>query len=1055
MRKLTFILAVLLFAGFSASAQQTITGKVTNAESGEPIPGVSIVVKSQTTIGTTSDMDGNYSIGAPSDAETLVFSFVGMQTKEVPINGRTTIDVAMQPQVKEMEEVVVTALGISRERKSLGYSVQDVGEDQVAKSAQTNVMNSLSGKVAGLSVSSSSGSFGGSSKILLRGVHSIDKNNNPLFVVDGVPIDNSNFNNINTARGAGGVDWGNAAMDISPSDIKSISVLKGASATALYGSRGANGVIMIETKSGEAQEGIGVTYNSEVTFSEVGKLPEYQNKYGGGAGPFLTTSVDGDGDGEKETYQHVMFSMDQSWGPRFEGQEVVQWNNVYDWEQGITENLQTRPWEANPGNIRNFFETGVGYKNNIAFSGGNKTNNFRLSYTNNTRTGVYPNSEMQKNNISFSGMSKLSDNLQVNAKVNYISYHNKAKPYTGYSDYSHMQKFTQWGQRQYDFGLMENYENPDGTQRTWNRVSFNNPNPKYADNPYFVQNEAYPEQWRERIYGNVGINYQITEGLEAVAKVKKDYYVDTRERRIPEGSVNLSYFTRGLREVGETNYTFRLNYDTDLTQDIGMSGLIGANRRDRNFELNSAETQGGLSVPGIYAIDNSVSPPSTNDYKSELRVNSLYGRLGFDYRSMVFLDMTLRNDWSSTLPQGSNSYMYPSVTGSVILSEMEPFANLDWLSFAKVRGSWAQVGSDTDPYQTSITYATYDSFTGMPRTSIPWTLNNMDLKPEITTSYEGGFNVRFFNNRLGLDVTYYNEKTTNGILTLPVPPESGYGQKIVNAGEMRNNGWEVMMDVTPIKTQNFTWNVSFNWSKNNNEVVDLASGITNYQLTSGPFNVTVSAKEGEEYGVIRGSDFIYQDGKKVVNSAGMYAGTQERKVLGSYLPDWTGGMTNTFSYKGLSLDFTIDVRKGGALFSTTNMWGMYSGMLEGTAENHVREYGMVLEGVKANGEPNDIPISAGYYGLNHYYVDAMNIIQTDYFKLRDFSLSYTLPQNLVKGLPVQQLSLGITGRNLFMWGTDSKHFDPEHTTTSGNIQGIEGGGPPPTRAYGLKVNVKF
>jgi TonB-linked SusC/RagA family outer membrane protein len=842
-------------------------------------------------------------------------------------------------------------------------------------------------------------------------------------------------------------------MDVNPSDIKNISVLKGASATALYGSRGANGVVMITTKSGEKQEGIGVTWNSKVTFSEVGRLPEFQNKYGGGAGPFGTEVIDG------QEYQTVYYAMDQSWGPKFEGQEVVHWDNVYDWEQGITENLQTRPWVANEGNIRNFFETGVGYKNNIAFSGGDENNSFRLSYTNNNRTGIYPNSEIQKNHISFNGSSKLTDNLEVHANINYLNYHNKARPRIGYSDYSHMQKFAQWGQRQYRFDLMEDYLNPDGTQRTWNRTSFTDPSPKYADNPYFIQYEAYPEQWRERMYGKVGFNYQLTEGLKLTANFKKDFYQDKRESRIPEGSVNISEFERRIYDVTEDNYEVRLHYNTDLTDDIGFSGFIGANRYDYQRHMNYVSTQGGLSVPGLFAIDNSNSTPFTRDIHQEKRRHSLYGSASFDYQSMIFLDMNLRNDWSSALPEGDRSYMYPAITASAILTEMDFAKGLDWLSFAKVRGSWAQVGNDTDPYQTSITYATFAAFRGMPRTSIPATLNNPNLKPEISESIEGGINLKFLDNRVGVDFSYYTKSSYDMILELPVTKSSGYDSKIINAGEIKNNGMEVMLNLTPLRGENYSWDISVNWARNRNEVVELAEGISNYQLASGPFNVTVSAAEGETYGVIKGSDFVYDDNGNKITDGGLYMSTDDLdmppQVLGSYMPDWTGGLTNSFSYKGINLSFTIDVRNGGSLFSTTKMWGTYSGMFEETAENNIREYGMILEGVKSDGTPNDVAVSAQTRALNNYLVDAMNIVETDYYKLRDVSLSYTLPQSIISKLPVQGLTVGVVGNNLLMWGTDSKHFDPEHTTTSGNIGGIEGGGPPPVRSYGFNLNVKF
>jgi TonB-linked SusC/RagA family outer membrane protein len=1054
MRKLTILMTFLLFVGFQAAAQMEISGKVTNSETGEPIPGVSVVVKGNTTIGTATDMDGNYTLsGVPSDAEALVYTFVGMQKTEVAIQGRTTIDVAMKPAVEEMEEVVVTALGISREKKALGYSVEDVSGDDITAGAETNMVNALKGKVAGVQVSSAN-AIGGSSRVLLRGVSSVDGNNNPLYVVDGVPIDNSNYTTVNQARGSGGYDYGNMAQDINPNDIKSISILKGASATALYGSRASNGVILIETKSGEKREGIGITWNSNVTMETVGRLPNYQNQYGGGDGPFGTVTVDG------QTYQTVFYAKDESWGPELKGQEVVHWNNVYDWEQGITNELQTRPWEANPDNIRNFFETGVAFRNNIAFSGGNEDGTFRVSYTNLDRSGIYPNSEVNNNNVNIKSSYNFTDNLTLNASVNYKNHYAKALPGTGYSEENITQKFTQWGQRQWDMSIMEEYQNPDGTQRTWNRTSFYDPSPKYADNPYWTQNMNFPENWRNRVYGNISLDYNITDNLMVHGAMKTDYYTDRREEKRAVYSHDISFYEEQVREFQENNYEIQLRYNKDISSDLALRAMVGANRRDNNYKFTMGETVGGLATPGLYSVANSVSSPNTDDYFEEKRVNSVYGNVSLEYMSTYYLDFSLRNDWSSTLPEGDNSYMYPSVSGNVIFTEYDFMKNLSWFSFGKIRASWAQVGSDTDPYQLQLGYNPQNSFGSMPRVTLPANLTNPELKPETSTTIEFGTDLRFFDNRVRLDVTYYDTRVTDQIIQLDLSSSTGYNSKIVNAGEIKNTGLELVLDVTPVKTDNFTWNFSANWSKNTNEVVELAEGLDNYHLANGPFSVSVNARVGEPYGTIVGSGFMYDDeGNKIMTGpGGMYA-SMNPKILGSYLPDWTGGISNTLSYKGLSLGFTIDVREGGKLFSTSHMWGTYSGMLERTVENNIREDGIVLEGVVPDGSggyvENTDPTNVRTWGLNHYFNSEMNVFDADYWKLREIRLSYTLPNSLFANLPFQDITVGLTANNVFMWGTDTENFDPEHVTNSGNIQGIEGSQLPPTRTFGFNLSVKL
>lgn len=1070
MKKLTILLAFLLFTGMQvAFAQRVITGTITSAEDGSTLPGVSVIVKG-TSSGAISDMSGKYRIEVPDGEVTLVFSFVGMKTKEVITEKSTEIDVVMEPGDIGLEEVVVTALGISREKKALGYSVQEVSGEDISDVRDNNFINSLSGKVAGVQITSSSGNMGGSSRILLRGANSISGENQPLFVVDGIPIDNSNFSSVNQRRGAGGYDYGNMAQDINPDDIESISILKGANAAALYGSRASNGVILITTKKGKLRKGLGVSVNSSVTWEQVSRLPKFQNQYGGG---FIVSDEDGGRNGfsvlelNGSEYLISQYAVDESWGPELDqGYEVVHWDGWYDYEQGLTNTPQTREWASNPDNIRNFYETGVTYTNNVALSGGTEKTAFRVSYTNMDVTGVMPNSEMQKHNVNFSGSAKLGKRLTAFAVGNYTNRNALGRPTTGYDGNNVSQQFYQWGQRQWDMDVMSNYKNPDGSQRTWNRIAWNNPRPKYTDNPYWTRYMNYQNDARNRFFGNIGLTLEITDWMKATAKAMTDYYTDRREERIAIGSQATSQYVEGIREVSETNFEFLLQIDKALSDAISLNANIGLNRRDNWYQRNVTTTGGGLAAPEFYNLAGGIATPTLDDYYEQKRVNSIFGQASLGFMGMFYLDATLRNDWSSTLPEENNSYLYPSVSASVLLSEIGPLKELSWFSFGKLRLGIAQVGNDTNPYQLLTGYNVKEPFGAYPRATVPNSLKNPDLKPETTTSWEIGTDLRFFNDRVGIDFAYYSAKTIDQIISVDLPGPTGYQSQVINAGEMTNKGIELMLYATPIKYQGFRWDISFNWAKNQNEVVELTEGIDKYHLANAPFSVEVAAAVGEPYGAIIGTNYSYTDAGEVILDGGVWL-PGKREVLGSVMADWTGGISNTFSYKGLSASVLIDIQQGGQLFSTSYMWGMYSGMLEETAGNNelgnpkrasVDEGGgVLLDGVMedeaGNYVPNTVRADMNTLGLYHYFVAASDIFDADYVKLRELRVGYTIPNRLLGKVPIRDLRISFIGRNLAIWGTTIDHIDPSHATNSGNIQGIEGAQVPPVRSYG--VNLSF
>ncbi len=1059
MKKLMLLFAAFLLIGMQINAQTTVTGTVTG-DDGIALPGVTVQVKG-TTVATMTDPDGKYSIEAPEGSNFLLFTYVGMQDEEVEVTG-DVINVIMKVADTALDEVVVTALGISREKKALGYSVSDVKGDQIeALGSETNAINALKGRVAGLQITQSS-NMGGSSRVLLRGASSILGNNKPMYVIDGVPMDNSTFTSENQERGGGGYDFGDMAQDINPNDIESMSVLKGPSASALYGSRAANGVIIITTKrGGKKGGGFSVTVNSGITIERVAVLPDYQNSYGGGYyDHFDTRVIDG------VEYNIPFYGADESWGPKLEGQPVAAWHNVYDYEQGITQTLQTSPWEAHPDNLKNYFDTGIAYKNNISFSGGDENQNFRLSYTNLTRKGVTPNSSLKRNTISFNGLKKFGKKFTASASVNYVHNKTKALAGTGYGENSIMQKFSQWGQRQWDMEKFKTYENPDGTMRTWNRSSYNNPSAAYSDNPYWTQYKNYPETWRNRLYGNINLNYEITDYLSLSGAVNHDYYNNRRNIRVAASSHATPLFQEATREVSETNIDFRLNFNKDFGENFSITSFIGINKMNRSYYRNVATTAGGLSVPDFFSIENSKDRPTEDDNLDRKRINSILGSVNFAFMQMIYVDITARNDWSSALPDGNNSYFYPSANLSFVFSQLGLLKDISWFDFGKIRGGWAMVGNDTDPYRTANTYQPRDNFGPNPRFRVPRTLNNPDLLPEKTTSWEIGLDLRFLKNRANIDLTYYSAKTTDQIIPVTISRASGFDEMIINAGTMTNKGIEALLTVIPVKTKNFSWEISINYSKNMNEIIELTEGVKVINISS-LWSVYTTATVGEPYNMLRGTNFVYDDnGNKVVGANGQYLAANNVENLGSVLPDWTGGISTTLKYKGFTLSALLDIQKGGYLFSTTHMFGSWTGMFAESATENLREYGIVREGslghfdVDGNlviDKPvNDVAVEPYSWAMDHYFGPrAQNVFKTNYIKLREISFGYTLPKTWFSKLPIQGATISLNARNLAIWNSEVPHLDAEQATSGGNIHGIEGGANPSTRTFGFNLKLTF
>jgi len=1032
MRKLSFLLVLLLLTAMQVLAQRTITGKVTSAEDGGGIPGVTVLIKGTST-GVLTDLDGKYSINVPESATALQFTFVGMTKQEVALTVSNVVDVVMQSEATKIEGVVVTALGISREKKSLGYSVQDVKGEELTKAREANVVNSLTGKVAGVQITNSSGAVGASSRIVLRGVTSLSGDNQPLFVVDGVPISNSNFGGTATD----GVNRGSGVADINPDDIESVSVLKGPNAAALYGSRASNGVIIITTKKGKmGKKGIGVAYTNTSTFDSPLRLPDYQNSYGqGSSGKF--SFVDGANGGVND-------GVDESWGPKLDvGTLIPQWDSpIVDGER------QPTPWISHPDNVKDFFEVGTAITNNIAIEGGNENANFRISYTNFNQKGMVPNTDLKRNTFALSAGGNPSKNLSIDGNVNYINSKSDNMPGYGYDAQNVMQQFI-WGGRQLNITDLEQYTNEDGSKRNWNY--------NYHNNPYFTLHENTNKMVRDRIYGNSRVTYKFTDYLSARIGVGVDNWTNWNSARIAYTDIDNpnGFYREEKTTFTETNMDFLIMFNKKLTEDINLSLNAGGNMMNQQNQFNAVEAP-ELAVPGVYNVSNSkVAQKAFNTYR-EKAINSLYFSGQLSYQAL-YLDFSGRNDWSSTLPLENNSYFYPSVSLSGVVSDMLS-SKPSWLSLAKARISWAKVGSDTDPYQLSPTLSFGDGWnagTKLLNQFVPNDLPNAELTPQFTNSLEIGANLAFFENRINFDFTWYDGTTTDQIIPIPISGASGFARKFINAGEISNKGIEMSLGLGIIKNPSgLEWIMDINFAKNTNEVVELYEGIEQYQLGT-YWDMQVLAIPGQPMGSLFGYDFLRDDDGNVVHRNGI---PQQGglKVLGNYTPDWIGGVNNTLRYKGLEFSFLLDYHKGGDIYSMTNSWGRYAGVLEESLIG--REGGIVGEGVKLAEDgvtyvPNDVVVTAEEYNKAAFSntLQYSSVFDATYLKLREMKLGYTFKQIG----PLNNLSISLIGRNLALLYSTVPHVDPETSFSNTNVQGLEFGQLPSSRSLGFSIGVKF
>ena len=1100
MKKFLLLSVLSVVVSTYAFAQnRVITGTVTSSNVGEgAIPGVTVAAKG-TTVGTITDVNGEYRLEVPQVVTTLAFSYIGMKRVEEEIAGREVIDVVMEPDLLGLDEVVVTALGISREKKSLGYATQQIGGDAVTAVRSDNFINQLSGKIAGVNIRSNN-NLGGSTNIIIRGSKSLTGNNQALFVVDGVPVDNANTNNSGQRTGRSGYDYGNAASDINPNDIESIDILKGAAASALYGSRAANGVIMITTKKGSARtgRGVGVTFSSNATtgFIDKSTFPKYQTNYGGGYGPFYSAGLypgldeahDVDGDGVDDLT--VPFYEDASMGERFDPNLMV-----YHWDAFTPESpnyLKKRPYVMSDNGPLTFFQMPLSLTNNIDISGGTDVATFRLGYTNLDQKSIMPNSSLRKNNITVVGTYNLVPTLKLTASANYAHTMGKGRNSTGYSD-NIMTSFRQWYQVDVDMMLMKDLWERTGRNVTWNPKGLDSEGnfnfiPNYWDSPYWVRYKNFQTDERNRLIGFTQLDWSATDWLSFMGRYSVDSYSELQEERKAFGSVAgemgvgrpdvTSGYSRLSRTYLETNIDLMATFRKDLSEAININAFIGTNIRRQKIDRVFSSTNNGLSVPEVYALSNSVDPMAPpEELFSRIGLNGYFASVSLGFMDTFYLDGTFRVDQSSTLPKDNWTYTYPSISASFLFSEL---IDDDWLELGKLRLNYAEVGNDAPFASILDTYIPIAPFTGNPLVTVAEVKNNPDLKPERTKSIEGGLEMSFFQGRAGFDVALYQSNTINQILPVTISYGTGFEDKFVNAGEIQNRGIELRLLGSPVRYSGFSWDVALNWTRNVNKVVSLEEGIENLQIASLQGGLTINARAGQPYGAIQGTDYVFLNGQKVVDTednVGYYKTSQNSDiVLGNINPDWLAGLQNTFSFKNLSLSFLIDMQQGGDLFSLDLYYGMATGLYaesdyinelgnpvrDPVIQNDDGSYdqasgGLILDGVHEDGSPNNIRIEGNdFFAFGYVFKpNSAFVYDASYVKLREVVLTYNFPRSLIANTFIGGASISLVGSNLWILHKNLPHADPEASQSAGNIQGWQSGVMPTTRNFGVTLNVQF
>jgi TonB-linked SusC/RagA family outer membrane protein len=1036
------IAATCLFLGLIpgiAAAQQGITmsGRVTSGLNNVAVVGATVNI-SELGAGGRTDVEGryNFTVLATSirgQTVTIMARRLGYQASSVQVTlvGTAIVtDFRLLEAATSLNEVVVTALGIERKKSQLGTAVQQVDNSELNTTHDLNVVNQLEGKVSGVTINAS-GTQGGSSRILIRGANSITGNNQPLFIVDGTAVSNNAIGS--DANGSGrGLDFGSVINDINPEDVANISVLKGPNAAAIYGSRAANGVVLITTRRGQSSGKIRTQFTSGVTWDTPSILPTYQNQYGQGAGGEFKF-VDGQGGG-------IQDGNDQSFGPKLDGRLIDQFTGPQ------------QPWIAHPDNVSSFFNTGRTIVNNISFSGGTERANARASIGSENVAGIIPNNTFQKFTGLLSADMNINSRLAATANVQYVANNGHNRPGVGYNT-GILEQFI-WFGRQVDMSALRNYYTANGQLFNWNY--------NYHNNPFYLQ-YANPElDQRDHVIAGGNVTYKMADWLNASLRSGTDFYRYNINQNYAPGNLNFTnlafngafYYRNDYSSQNNTQLLFTAN--KPVGSRLQLNATAGGNRRYAVYRNNTTSSTAILAA-GIYNPSNSAISPTIGLYDERRATNSVYGTGSFTLNNYWTVEVTGRNDWSSTLPKANNSYFYPSINSSLVLSDMIPSLRGNLLSYVKIRGSIAQVGNDAEPYQLQTVYVgNPNKFGSLPQYTLSDQVANVNLKPEQTKSSEGGLELGFFDNRITFDGSYYDKTTTNEIVNVTVSPASGFTSAAVNAGKMQNKGFEALLNIVPIRTAGgFEWSSTFNYAANKNELIALAPGLQTIVL-GGTWTLNTEARVGQPYGSLFGNGYLRDAAGNILTSGGFPIKDSKRRVLGNINPKWVGGWSNSITWGRFTASGLIDVHKGGQIFSVSNMFGQYSGVFAETLKGREVDWnnpGLVVKGIdQATGKPNTINVTAEDYYQNLFEIHEAFIYDDSWVKLRELRLGVELPSSFANRLRMSALNIALVGRNLWTH-SNVPNIDPEFSYQTGNNQGSEFAALPNTRSLGFNVRI--
>lgn len=1053
-------LALVAGASGSALAQATVISGRVLGQTQTPIATAIIEIEG-TQLRTQSDAEGRYSLAVPATrtgSVKVIVRRIGFeaQKQEITLSGTPVVlNWTMTPSVTQLTGVVVTALSIQREKSSIGTSQQAVSGEGLLRTKTTNLVSAMSGKVSGVAINQN-GNMGGSARIVIRGAGSILGENQPLFIVDGIPVSNAGFS---TASASGGRDYGTGIADLNLDDVASMTVLKGPNAAALYGSRASNGAVVITTRTGrDARPGTEITFTSRMSLDQLSIFPKYQNKYGQGFGGQFQY-VDGAGSGVND-------GADESWGPRLNGQLIDQFSG------------KAQPWIAHPDNVRDYFQSGSTISNNITIASAGESMGARLSVTKDNVRGILPNSSMAKLAGTLSASASVKEKLNITGSVQYVQSSAINRAENGYTEGNPWMSFT-WFGRQVDVaslktryfncttgvkctGTSSPYGFADGSLYNWND--------NYHRNPWWQQTDNPAPDSRDRIIGQVSANYSFTPWLSGLFRMGSDSYRNTREEHFAKGNIdraNPSYnggFTVANSRAKETNVEGILTANRSWGM-FDVTANVGANRRRNNSDNNGYATS-GILVPGIYNLSNAGITPSFTNSEFHSAVNSAYGSAVIGINKYWTVDVTGRNDWSSTLPKENSSYFYPSVSSALVVSDLLPsLTSGGWLTYLKVRASWVRVGSDAAPYQLQTLYqGSTSKFGSLALYSLSNVSANALLKPEQTTGQEGGLEFSLFDDRIMVDGTYYIKKTRDQIINLTIAPATGFSATAINAGQISNRGIEALISAVPLRQGSIHWTTTFNYARNRSKVDDLYPGLATQIITGGQqWGATIEARKGQPYGVLFGSGYLRDTvtGSPTKGqlrlSGGLPLRDPVKRILGNVNPDWVGGWLNDVRYKNYSLSVLVDFRRGGQNFSIGNWWGMYAGILESTLKGREVDWddpGLVVKGVdRTTGLANTTVVTAEDYNHTVYPIHEAAVYNTGFTKLREVRLGWDVPSSIASRLRLSQLNIAFVGRNLLTW-TDFPNYDPENSTNATNAgQGFDMGAMPTTRTFGLNFTI--